>query len=107
MVDYKVPAAAYWLLLYLYQHERRFHEIIKKFPKATIAKILPSLEEYKYVKREISKGKPIQVTYSITDYGRKFVEDKTKDIMKDIVMVMGLMLEINPHVISQLALDKS
>lgn len=102
MVDYNVPAAAYWLLFYLYPKERRFNEIIKKFPKATVAKILPNLEKYKYVKRDISKGRPIQVTYSITDNGKNFVGDKVDDVLKNIVDMMEEMLKINPQAISKL-----
>jgi DNA-binding PadR family transcriptional regulator len=101
MIDYKVPAAAYWLLLYLYPKERRFHEIIKQFPKATAAKILPSLEEYKYIKRNISKGRPIQVTYVITEKGKDFVTEKMEDVLKDIVLLIGRLSKINPQVISQ------
>lgn len=102
MVDYNVPAAAYWLLLYLHPKERRFNEIIKKFPKATVAKILPNLEEYKYVNRSVSKGKPIQVTYSITEKGKDFVEDKIQDVLIDIAKIIRTMKKINPQAISQL-----
>ncbi len=95
--SYKVPSAAYWILFSLYAEEKRFSELTAGIlPRATVTKLLPELEGLKYIERNVSKTRPVQVTYSITDKGKKFVDDGFPQALKDVLGYIQVMLQVKP-----------
>jgi len=101
MTEYKVPSAAYWMLLYLYSQDKRFSQLIHQFPKATVAKVLPDLETYKYVRRSISHTRPPGVTYSITQKGKDFINQQLNVHLQGIVSAIEIVSRINPRMVSE------
>ena len=83
-MEYHFPSTAYRILLALYDGNKRFRELAEIFPKATVAKILPDLEKYKYVDRHVTNTRPLQVTYSITENGKKVVDDGLEEALEMI-----------------------
>jgi DNA-binding HxlR family transcriptional regulator len=102
----KVPATAYRVLLHLYGKEKRFSDLAKHVPKATIAKLLPELEAYQYVERKVSTKRPIRVTYKITEKGKMFVKSELDNELYNIIKSVIVMSEVNQKTVLD-ALDKT
>jgi DNA-binding HxlR family transcriptional regulator len=100
-----IPATAYRVLLHLYAKDKRFSDIAKHVPKATVAKILPELEAYKYIERIVSTTRPIHVTYRITEKGKTFVQNELERELYNVIKSVFVMSEVNQKTVLD-ALDK-
>ncbi len=94
-MEYHFPSTAYRILLALYDGDKRFRELAEIFPKATVAKVLPDLEKYKYVNRHVTSTRPLQVTYSITENGRKIVDEGLEEALEIIRKSIKQMYLVN------------
>src|SRR5918996_3390464 len=95
-MTYRFPSTAYRMLLSLSEGNKRFSELAEIFPKATVAKLLPELEKFKYVERHVTNTRPLQVSYTITNSGEQVLHAGLKEALKIIRSSIEAMRQVDP-----------
>src|SRR4051812_9135338 len=74
----------YDILSELTDGSKRFRDLLNYAPKATLAIRLRELERKSYLKRKVLNTRPIATEYSITNEGKRFLEN----VQQQYVLIM-------------------